>query len=310
MAQKEKKGPMTALWLGLGFLVFAAIILFIAYRMIFPSDNGRWDPLGGAKIKTQEIWSADGLSVSVTGTGRYTSGSQERDALYLKVKNDGSSAKILRCTALSANGGAAVQPELKIEAAPGASTDGVLLFDRSGLYDMQIIYVGEIELELAAYDASSMAETARSGKITIKTNKAKKADTPKFLYKTNEFYNADGISLATADLSVAYTDTSSALRFYVENTSGRDIRIVPGDVKFNGKAYEVARKNVDGSVYDTRGVGEGYTFQNGSKGSFYYELEWEPLEDVLPLDMMTGVCRIYDNVSGQLLKEAEFTFKP
>ncbi|MBQ1423230.1 MAG: hypothetical protein IIY96_02180 [Lachnospiraceae bacterium] len=309
MTKEQKKEPKTALWMGLGFLAFAAVVLFIAYRMIFPPDDGWRDPLGGAKVKTQEIWSADGLTVTTAGTGRYISGSKERDALYLKVKNDGSSAKILRCTGLTANG-AAVQPELKIEAAPGASTDGTLLFDRSSLYDMQVTYVGEIGLELAAYDAASTAETARSGMITLKTSKAKKADTPVFLHSADGFYDSDGIRLATADLSVAYTEASSALRFYAENASGTDIRIIPTEIRVDGKPYEVQQKNVDGSVRDSRGVGEGYIFPAGSKGSFYYELEWGPLEDVLPLDEVTGVMEIYDNRDGTLLREAEFSYKP
>ena len=211
----------------------------------------------------------------------------------------------MRCTALSANG-AAVQPELKIEAAAGVSADGALLFDRSSLYDMQIIYVGEIGLELAAYDASSMTETARSGKITVRTNKAKKADVPKFMYSTDEFYNTGGIRLAAADLSVAYTEASSALRFYAENASDTDIRIIPAEIKVNGKPYEVAQKNVDGSVRDSRGIGEGYIFPAGSKGSFYYELEWEPLEDVLPLDNVSGLFHICDNKDGKMVSEAPF----
>ena len=110
--------------------------------------------------------------------------------------------------------------------------------------------------------------------------------------------------------SVAYTEASSALRFYADNASGTDIRIIPTEIRVDGKPYEVQQKNIDGSVRDSRGVGEGYIFPAGSKGSFYYELEWEPLEDVLPLDEVTGVMEIYDNTDGRLLKEAEFSFKP
>ena len=307
MAQKEKKGPMTALWMGLGLILVVAVIMVFAYRAIFPADDSR-DPMGGAKIKSQEIWSADGLTVTASEIGKYVERSWDRDAVYLKVKNDGSSPKVLRCTALSVNG-AAVQPELLLEAQPGAATDGKLLFDRMSLYDMQIIHVGEISLELAAYDPVSGSETARSGRITLKTNKAKKAETPSFMYKTEALCDTNGIRISAADLSVAYSDASSALRLYVENTSGTDIRVVPADIKVNGKTYEVKRKNADGSVYDTRGVGEGYTFPAATNGSFYYELEWEPLEDVLPLDNVTGTFKILDNKNGQSIAEEPFEYK-
>ena len=307
MAQKERKGPMTALWMGLGLILVVAVIMVFAYRAIFPADDSR-DPMGGAKIRSQEIWSADGLTVTASEIGKYVERSWDRDAVYLKVKNDGSSPKLLRCTALSVNG-AAVQPELMLEAQPGAVTDGKLFFDRSSLYDMQIIHVGEIGLELAVFDPSSGAETARSGLITLKTNKAKKAELPRFMYKSDMLYDAAGVGIGAADLSVAFTESSSAVRFYVENTSGTDIRVVPADIKVNGKAYEVKRKNADGSVYDTRGVGEGYTFPAGTKGSFYYELEWEPLEDVLPLDNVTGTFKILDNKNGQSIAEAPFEYK-
>ena len=106
------------------------------------------------------------------------------------------------------------------------------------------------------------------------------------------------------------TEASSALRFYADNASGTDIRIIPTEIRVDGKPYEVQQKNIDGSVRDSRGVGEGYIFPAGSKGSFYYELEWEPLEDVLPLDEVTGVMEIYDNRDGTLLREAEFSYKP
>jgi hypothetical protein len=147
--------------------------------------------LGGAKIRSQAIWSADGLTVTASEIGRYVERSWNRDAVYLRVKNDGSSPMLLRCTALLVNG-AAVQPELLLDAQPGATTDGRLLFDRSSLYDMQIIHVGEISLELAAFDAASGTETARSGRITLKTNKAKKAETPSFMYKTEALVTRTG----------------------------------------------------------------------------------------------------------------------
>jgi len=307
MTQKEKKGPMTALWMGLGVILIVAVVMVFAYRAIFPADDSR-DPLGGAKIRSQAIWSADGLTVTASEIGRYVERSWDRDAVYLRVKNDGSSPKLLRCTALLVNG-AAVQPELLLEAQPGATTDGRLLFDRSSLYDMQIIHVGEISLELAAFDPASGAETARSERITLRTNKAKKAETPRFMYKTEALCETNGIRISAADLSVAYTESSSAVRFYVENSSGTDIRVLPADVKVNGKAYKVKRKNADGSVYDPRGAGEGYTFSAGANGSFYYELEWEPLEDVLPLDNVTGTFQILDNRSGQSIAEVPFEYR-
>ncbi len=302
MAQKEKKGPMIALWMGIGILILMAIVLFIGYQVFFGSD-GSDKRYGGAKIKTTQIWSADGLTVSADKLDRYYSGSLERDALYLKVKNDTGSPQLLRCSSLSING-AAIQPELMLEAAPGKETSGAVLFDKSSFYDMQLWTVGTICLELVAFDPSSMTETARSGPIVIETNKTKKADTPRLYHESDPVYNKNGISIGTAGLSVAYTTESSALRFYVENTTDTDIRIIPAEMKVNGTPYEVKRKNADQTDYDTRGLGEGWVFPAGSKGTFYYELEWEPLEDVLPLDSITGELQICEYSSGQMIDTA------
>jgi len=307
MAQTQKREPKIALWLGLGFLAVAAVIFYIAYHVIFPSDDSD-KPFGGAKVKKQEIWAADGLKVSAEELGMVSSRSWDREAVYLKVQNSGSSEKVLRCTALSVNG-VAVQPELAAEIPAGQTVTVPVLLDRSSLYYMQVYTVGTISMELAAFDPASMSQTARSGMITLQTNKVKKADTPQCLLDTDIFYDAGGIRIGTAELSVAYSQSSSAMRFYVENDSSEDVQIIPKEVRVNGKPYEVARKNADGSVYDDRGVGEGYVFPAGTKGTFYYELEWEPLDDVLPLDNVTGVCRIYDNGSGELLEEAEFTYR-
>ena len=309
MATKEKKKPKTALWLGLGFLVFAAVVLVFAYRYFFPSDDGRSKPLGGAKIKKEQIWSADGLTVTAEKIDAYYGGSWEREALYLKVKNEGSSPRALCCRALSVNG-ASVQPELELNAAPGAESSGMILFDRSSLYDMQITTVGTISLEFAAVDPASGAETARSGLLTIETNKVKKADPPKLYYEAKDVYQEDGIRIATADLSMVYTESSSAVRFYVENGTGQDIRIVPKDTKVNGSPYTAPFKRADGSpAVDMPGWQEGYTFPAGSKGTFYFELEYEPLDGILPLDNVTGILEIYDNAGGKLIREAEFTYQ-
>ena len=291
-AGKGKRKFPLALLMGLGMIVLVAAIFAIVFFPMF--DNSEDKPFGGAKIKKQEIWAADGLSLTAEELAASGGDYRPQLAVSLSIKNDTQQDLRLVCEGLAVNG-AAMQSDFTAELPKGTSTGALLRLDDRVLYDMGIRTVGSIRMEFAAYEPASGKLLYRSGPLTLTTTKAKKADVPKSPYSINRFYEQDGIMLASTSLYPAYTDKSSAVGFYVENNTDRDIAVTPKDTAVDGKAYPK-----DGS----------FVFPAGTRGTFYLELAWDELEDVLPMEKLTGSFMVADRETGAPVAEAPFEFRP
>ena len=289
---KPKSKLPVALILGLGMIVFVAVVFAVVFHSMF--DDSDMKPFGGAKVKEQKIWETDGLIVSATELGYMDGDRKEQPALFLKINNGTSQDLVLRCDALSVNN-TAMHTALAAEAAAGSVVDTALPLDRRSLYDLQIRTVGEIVAKLSACEKGSGNVLYSSGPLTIKTSKSKKSDEPKYPYSVNTFYEKDGIKLATTSLFPAYTDASSAVGFYVKNSTDRDILIRQKEAAVNGTPYQRA-----GS----------FVFPAGTEGTFYLELDWAELEAVLPMKELTGSVEICYAEDGGKITEANFSFIP
>lgn len=291
-ARKGKRHFPLALMMGLGMIVLVAAIFAIVFYPMF--DNSEDKPFGGAKIKKQEIWSDNGLIVTAEELGTVAGKNRAQEVVYLTINNGTPQELTLRCEGLAVNG-AAVQSAFAETVPSGNSVRAALPLDYRALYDMRIRTVGEIRMQLAAYDTASGKKAAASGPLTLTTSKAKKADPPSYMYSTDGFYAKDGITLALTSLYPAYTDESGAVGFYVENNTDRDVLVAPKDTAVDGFPY----------LKD-----ESYVFPAGTKGTFYLELVLAELEDVLPMEKLTGTMVVSDRESGTQIAGAPFEFKP
>ncbi len=219
-AARESKGPPVVLVIGLViFLLVAGVIAFFVRQSVLDSS-----PLHGAKLKKQDVWQTEDLSVAVTGLHYDETNDKYPFYITLAAKNRGGASRELRCEGFAING---IQINTKLDLAVPAGGDAAGEL-RISSHDIQ----SRVGLErFSAIDLALGAGDAHSGVIHLKTG----LKMPEAHLSTGEdepLYNENGVRINHTTFYPAWP----ALELYMENDTDRSLAVRQGEVSVSGGA--------------------------------------------------------------------------
>ncbi len=296
-----KQGPPVVLFIFLGLAAILAAVIFALTRPEPGSEQKK--RFGGAKIKKQTIWENEYVKVDALKLDE--ADTDIGSALHLSVENRSDQEIVLGCLSMAVNGGAVQKrKEFEIQAEPGKSTKGEIILDYYSCDDMQIRTFGDISVELEAADAAGNV-LARSGILTLETDKAGEGDTPAYKRQAQLLQEEQGVVISSEGFREIGTSIAYGINFHVENQSSETVRVVMRDIVLNDLPYDTGAEG---------------TFQPGTIGVVYAYTDFNDLKAVddermkekksfFPVTQVTGTCDIYSADSSAQIASFPFTWK-
>lgn len=263
------KNPPVVLFVLIGILIAAACAIGWYVRQSRLEN----EPLHGARLKKQTVWTDGGRSYSVTGLDFDRSGDREKEKFPYVIGLTAGEGSVtgLDC-AVAVNG---MQVDARVE------KEGIRLARRHGSWNGGLGVIAEIDLLLRDRTSGRCSDV-----IHLKTGKKKPEAVPDTGKAT--LHEGDGLLARYKTVYPMYSEAGPGLEFYIENRTGTAISIGVRDVAVRGVG-------VSGRMDEP--------FLPGTAGDAMMELDTAELEakGVLPLREVSLTLVARDYATGQTL---------
>ncbi len=268
-----RKEPPVMLFVLIGILVAAvcAIGWFVRQSRL---EN---EPLHGARLKKQTVWTDGGRSYTVTGLAFERSYDREKEKYPYVIGLSAGDRSVTELDCAVAVDGMQVNARM--------DKDGIRLARQHGSLHGGLGVIAEIDLVLRDQTTGRCSDV-----IHLKTGKKKPEARPDTGKTT--LYEGDGLLARYKTIYPLYTETGPGLEFYLENRTGSTV--------------SVGVRNVAVKGVGVTGRMDGETFPPGTAGDAVMVLDLAEMEakGVLPLKDVTLTLVLTDYATRQTLLSA------
>lgn len=268
-----RKDPPVMLFVLVGILLAAACAIGWYVRQ----NRLENEPLHGARLKKQTVWTDGGRSYTVTGLAFEQGDDRELEKYPYVIGLSAGDGRVTELDCAVAVDGMQVNARMDEE--------GIRLARQHGSLSGGLGVIAEIDLVLRDQTTGRCSDV-----IHLKTGKKKPNAYPDTGKAT--LYEGDDLLARYKTIYPLYTDTGPGLEFYLENRTGTTVSVGVRDVAVKGTA-------VTGRM-------EGEFFPPGTAGNAMMVLNLPEMEakGVLPLKDVTLTLVLTDFATGQTLLSA------
>lgn len=253
---------------------------------------GSKDTSSTPTIEEAVVFEKNGIKITAK---EYSTESMWGDGIKFLIENDSSKNIMVSCKALMVNN-YMISDLFATEVAAGKKTNETMHLSSSQLKQAGIDVIGLIECYFHIYDSDTYDTIADTDCISIKTSLYDQMDTT--VDDSGEvLYDKGGIKIIGK-----YVNDSdfwgSAVLFYIENTSGKNVSIQTENVSINGFTFDAAL--FSSTVYDGKKAYDSMTLLSS-------ELKENGIDSVNEISLK---FKIFDpDTYDEIAKSDEITFK-